>query len=1088
MVGFNQVSLARHACAIIQCIAEVQKRSQRSQNRLSTPPILHEHAHILLPALARLHEQFSHLVCGDALLLSRGDGIGGVRCEDLDAFCAWWSDSRCAATIVRLLGLALRDLSALMEPLRSDAPHPRAAADSRSDASTAGDSEASHKAEAFEHYLNTQQAAQCASALGILHAVLQLVLAALQLLRQRPAMSLQPPPPLPSPPEPSTSAASPDADDSADPDLTGAQPASRSPADPKTTTSLPSPTRGGKHQRHAASSNTSSPTRRRAAASEAHASASASAATPTRRTANTSLPALRAAASADDSPATGPSSSPCSPNRRPGSPRLPPPRRMRPEEERYHRLAARHDQAQRLYLSWSAYQDKLMDLLCNTPLTSCISELLRLAAPLLSASIAGPPLPTSLAATSALATGRAAAPMAAALAAAPSGPLTAVYRQTWSFVPVVAGIVHAMAATGGESLAAPTQIATRPGGSGGEGSGGGRALDARSAAVLVSALAESELLPRCCEVVLGACPRALAQQAAARQAAALACQQLVAAAAQLCAVSGCGGKEAGGTRCDGPSGGVGGSSGEAEDGGDSTGVTPSTEEGGVRRRLSAVASGGEEDGEVVGGAGDATCAADGVDSSGAGAKAAAGESRAEPPLAAAASAAAAMLSTPAVQYFVLERQASAVRQTYVELAAVAEDVAEAAEDAAEAADAVAAAFASLASPVRLPILSLSLAPSMASSVHSVAATAPPAVVAAAAVFGEDGSAAGALSAEQVLQLIHTCGLQLLPLPALPWVVTVDAVAAYAPDFSPINRTTACLGMAREAMAVTAAASAVDPSPGSPTSAAPPALLGLRSGPSSHSIANSPAGILARRRREAQSAPSSPSGARLAHGALPLPPAGGSPGSRLPQIRAPAVRELDALEVKKGDMGRVQRAQLAADHKAQLVGIVRATAAVWGAVEAVGPGTGGPGGGARGCGDGGVEEQQQRPETPVGQVPSAARAVVVMAAVAAVCRTVAGVAAAAGSAGAAPAAAGSGRLRGGFGGAGAVVLPPAEAAGVKGVTAAEEDAEEATAAALAGLAGHVSSVLARCREGERRALQGHAAGVLLAVLGAAQVGQ
>lgn len=133
----------------------------------------------------------------------------------------------------------------------------------------------------------------------------------------------------------------------------------------------------------------------------------------------------------------------------------------------------------------------MLDLLCNSTLLVNLTELLRHAAPLLALPAVGAPQPGG----------------AAGVAAAPR--VAALYRQAWSVVPLVAALVHSCSAAAAVSLPPPAAVA---GPYGAVAVAPAAVVDARSAAVLLSAVGGSGVMPQCCDAVLSVSRAGLATQ------------------------------------------------------------------------------------------------------------------------------------------------------------------------------------------------------------------------------------------------------------------------------------------------------------------------------------------------------------------------------------------------------------------------------------------------------------------------------------------------------------------------------------------------------------------------------------------------
>ncbi|GLI60884.1 hypothetical protein VaNZ11_003104, partial [Volvox africanus] len=520
MPGFNQVSLARHAHGLLVALQQVQARA--APGARPVPPLLHEHIGVIVAALQRLHDQFSQLIGGDPLVVARGDG--GIRPDDVLHLVRWWQDGRLTHLIHKMFLMAVRDVATVC----AKAPGgPSSVSPSRAPSGTLSRA-SSHKAgiavselervqkshAAFEHFLSTPKAAQCSASLVVLQGVLQLVLDAMQLLRCRPPASLDPPPPLPPAPPPLPSEQDSEQGDGgggdaiacitlasvattdatthqhieglsvrqAQPSDSEPQRASQPPPPPaapameSSTGSVRSRGDAGRHQAAMTAASSSSTT---VGVAEGGASPQA-----------VKLPPLQ-------SP----------------QPRASSPQPLRPEDERYLRLCVRHRHAQRLHQAWSGLQDAVLDLLCNSPLLANLTEMLRYSASLLALPGVG---------------GGGGAPRTLAL-----------WRQIWSVVPLAAALAHSMTAAAVVSLL-PQVTSTS--------SAGGATLplhqapptplmDSASAAIVLAALAESSMIPACCDVVLAVSRSALQQNAVTRQNVALAAQQLLAASLRLSAVA-----------------------------------------------------------------------------------------------------------------------------------------------------------------------------------------------------------------------------------------------------------------------------------------------------------------------------------------------------------------------------------------------------------------------------------------------------------------------------------------------------------------------------------------------------------------------
>ncbi|GIM13867.1 hypothetical protein Vretimale_16940 [Volvox reticuliferus] len=359
-----------------------------------------------------------------------------------------------------------------------------------------------------------------------------------------------------------------------------------------------------------------------------------------------------------------------------------------------------------------------------------------------------------------------------------------------------------------------------------------------------------------------------------------------------------------------------------------------------------------------------------------------------PPLPAGAAAALAVLNSPAVQYFLCERQASAVVQAYSELAAIA-----------------------LPPPTAAAKTSVTAAASASESLSTtwivepmlIGAPPPPPVPGGAPVATNGGAAgdeagAGGVSVSGVLDAARSCGLDLLPVPALPWSITVEAALAALPDMRGIQQ-----AMAKAASSGSGAANGGGGGGSSITVDASVGPLGhnLRSdsaggaglggavssfsgGPSIAAAAGGPLAVqLGRRRKDGSLASKSSGGSGSGGGG-----GGMVTGPKLPPLRMP-LRQLDS-DARRQEAQKAQRQQEALEREAQLVALVKATAAMWrgqiAAAANAGPAADAADGGENGMyGDGYVYGTAGRPATPSGHVPSASRALMQLVSTAAVCR-------------------------------------------------------------------------------------------------------
>ncbi|GIL50438.1 hypothetical protein Vafri_6563, partial [Volvox africanus] len=537
MPGFNQVSLARHAHGLLVALQQVQARA--APGARPVPPLLHEHIGVIVAALQRLHDQFSQLIGGDPLVVARGDG--GIRPDDIMHLVRWWQDGRLTHLIHKIFLMAVRDVATVCAkaPGGPSAVNPsRAPSGTLSQASihkagiAVSELEKAQKSHAaFEQFLSTPKAAQCSASLVVLQGVLQLVLDAMQLLRCRPPASLDPPPPLPPAPPPPPSEQDSEQGDGGGgdaiacitPEATGAtndasihhgegpparqgQPSDSEPqrgsaqppppAAPAIESSIGSARSRGDAGRHQAAVTVASSPSTTDGAAEGGASPQA-----------TKLPPVKSAATGIAStPAAAAASAPSPP------PRASSPQPLRPEDERYLRLCVRHRHAQRLHQAWSGLQDAVLDLLCNSPLLANLTEMLRYSASLLALpGVGGGGAPRTL----------------------------ALWRQVWSVVPLAAALAHSITAAAAVSLLPPVTstssaaAATLPL----HQAPPGTLMDSASAAIVLAELAESSMMPACCDLVLAVSRSALQQNAVTRQNVALAAQQLLAASLRLSAVA-----------------------------------------------------------------------------------------------------------------------------------------------------------------------------------------------------------------------------------------------------------------------------------------------------------------------------------------------------------------------------------------------------------------------------------------------------------------------------------------------------------------------------------------------------------------------
>ncbi|EFJ41569.1 hypothetical protein VOLCADRAFT_98413 [Volvox carteri f. nagariensis] len=1370
MPGFNQVALARHAHGLLVAVQQVQARAPPGARPV--PPLLHEHISVITAALQRIHEQFSLLIGGDPLVVTRGDG--GIRPDDVLHLARWWQDGRLTHLIHKIFLLAVRDVATVCAkapggPSSVNVSRAPSRSVSRASSSKLGNpiseaERAQRSHAAFEQFLGTPKAAQCISSLVVLQGVLQLVLDALQLLRNRPPGSLQPPPPLPPPPPPAerdseqgegeaadaideavaicvTVVAGSDAAGSNNGDASAAisspgQPESteatepRQPALAAESSSTGSIRSRGNRSRQPSDGPTNSP---RAGGATAQ-GGKLPPLKPGTSAAAVAAPAAAAASGTQRQPSPPRSSSPSQPRTSSPQPRASsPPQPLRPEDERYQRLCARHRHAERLYLAWSGLQDAVLDLLCNSPLLMNLTELLRYTAALLA-------LPS----------------VGGGAGAGGNTPRTvALWRQVWSVVPPVAALAHAIAASAAVSLlpGPPAAVAASAGGGPPPPNAPPTPLtDPTSAAVLLAALADSSLVPACCDLVLAVSRTALQNSSAARNNVALAAQQLLSASLRLSAVAeagdafkpqpplqpaaatamtlepsgaeasapdgtvpsipdptappgtppnasgevpaerrvsgggggsgaalppssqdGDGGGEmtygsdatatelengdrttamsadgqrlssndgagggAAGVRTSGPGGvrvsdesvrisrasgdavgkdGTGNDAGDGAMGTDSMGkgsadgapgstpppplpgptgddsaspatasaavleqprrssgegaapavdaadggtagggntgpdtadgsaaagdvvasameVPPDKTNAGTINGAAAVATEGIEGSQGQGGkapgsegshpaaqsaitdvAEDASGVPPGVsetavdvpsaglevaeesggaeaaaDAAGPGVEAAAADPRRPtplPPLPAGAAAALMVLSTPAVQYFLCERQASAVVQAYSEIAATAPPPPPNGKTSVTAAI---SASASLSTTWIVEPMLTGTPPSSGVTPPAASSTGSDAAAAAASFTGSGGG----VSVAGVLDVARSCGLDLLPVPALPWSVPIEAALVALPDMRTVQQT-----FAKAASTGGAPVNSGGPMSGNAALDASVGPLGhhlrtesaggavhsgpmwspqsLSAGPSAATISSGPSGPQIGRRRLDNHAQGPSSGGGAGRGGML---AGTAVGPKLPPLRMP-LRQLDS-DARRREAQKVQRQQEATEKEAQLVSLVKATAVTWqglieAAATAVGPAAGGDGEDATPYVEY-VYGAAGRPATPSGHVPSASRVLLQLISAAAVCRAASTAEAAAsqsdgGRAGSPP------RVRSGR--AGRVTASDAGAGG------GDNAPEESLAELLAMLIRNLTASHRLCTEPERTTLHEQLAALLAAALAASQ---
>ncbi|KAG2489527.1 hypothetical protein HYH03_011978 [Edaphochlamys debaryana] len=1000
MPAFNQVALLRHGQALKDALDDLSTRAQPGGRPV--PPILFAHADAVSNALLRLHEQLSVLRAGDLVVASRGGGA--VRAEDVAQVARWWSEGGLSGLLSRTLTAAVRDVSIIAcqapgGPAAAEPPTPPAPPSAPEGASWStpsrnpsrgGDSVQSYPGAAgwagvdparshgptvaFEGLLSDPRAVECTASMAVLHGVLQVVIDAVQLLRARPPASLTPPPPVPPPPELGEAGVGREGSASeAGPGPGSAQDAAGSSSAPDGGAG-----RGGGYGRRAVAGGGRAAAA--AVASRSVGGAGGAAGSPRVRG-----PAAAGAAGFPPAPAAQPSGSPAAQN----GALLPPikPPRVGQEQERYQKALAKQMAGERQYVAWSALQDAVLDLICNSPLLLNLTELLRHCAALLA-------LPGGAAGGG---SGPAAAPRVAAL-----------WRQAWSMVPLVAALAHALIDAAATSLMPAAAAAA--------GAGGG-ATDQRTAAIMLTALADSALIAQCCDAVLSVHRAALtyASTAPVRHCVGLAAGQLLAAVVILCLLA-----EAGGAMQPPP--------------------PPSS---------SGSDAGG--DGRASGGA--------------------------KTPLEAAAAAVSAVLSNPAVQYLVCERQASAMAQAYGELAS------------ASAAAAAAAASAAAAVPPAVTT-SWALAPELAGAP-------PPEAPTAAA----DGAAPGGSSAGVPPAAIHAaaraCGLDLLPVPALPWVVPVEEATSSIPDVGVTQLATEVAAAARARSALMIGGLSIDPLVAEATSPAGAASPEPSANPSSPGGGGSGGKPPARRRRDGASpepsasrlrlpaaasprgsSPASPAAAASPYAAsaaafsaqnLALPAsAGAAAAPKLPPLRLP-IKAPDA-DTRRRAAQRTARMTEALTREAEVLALVRATTSAWRWFMSVSAAPPPP---PASYDDGEYGEYDGygagRPETPLDQVPSASRALVQLAMAAAVCR--AAVAPSDSPAVAAAVADGGGSSGGGAATPGG------------GDEAAER--EERLAALLAVALDNLAAATEACPPAERAEVHDRTAPLLAAALGAAQ---